>query len=58
MKVAPVVSQSLRALGRKPTVIAGLRNRLFIGSARLAPRRLMTRILGTAFEKLRSGKNG
>jgi len=59
MKVAPVVSQALRALGKKPTVIAGLQNQLFIGMARFAPRRLMTRILGSAFENLRrnSGKN-
>lgn len=58
MPAAPVVSQALRALGRKPVVVAGLRNRLFIGSARVAPRWLMTQILGSVFDKLRRTSGG
>lgn len=58
MPAAPVVSQGLRALGRKPVVVAGLRNRLFIGAARFAPRRLMTQILGSVLGKLRRASGG
>lgn len=57
MKVEPVVRRALGALGKKPTVITGLRNRVFIGSARLAPRYVMTKVLGAAFESL-SRKRG
>jgi len=50
MSVTPVVAQALRALGKKHTVITGMRNRVFVGSARFAPRWLMTKVLGTVFE--------
>jgi len=55
MRVEPVVSQALAALGKKRTVIAGLRNRVLMSGARFAPRWLMTKLVGSVFEKL--GRN-
>lgn len=46
MAVGPVVAEALAALGRRPAVVAGLRNRLMAGLARLLPLPLRLRLLG------------
>lgn len=47
-----VVLSSLRALGKRVTVIPGLSNKLAVFMMRLLPRRLSRWILGTAIEQL------
>ena len=50
MKAAPVVRIGLNALGRKPTVIAGLRNKFMYYSLQPLPRRMRSFIMGTVMK--------
>ncbi len=51
MPVAPVVAAALRALGRKPSVVAGFQNRVVYLLLKLLPRRLATSVWGAVAQK-------
>jgi len=52
MPVEPVVASALRALGRKPSLIAGLQNRATYLFMKLLPRRWITRVWTVTAERL------
>jgi len=52
MNVEPVVAVALKKLGKKPSVVAGVHNRLFVLWLKLFPHRIMTVLLGSAMKKM------
>lgn len=52
MKVEPVVRIALKKLGKKPSVVAGVHNRMFVLWLKLFPRRAMTVLLGSVMRKM------
>lgn len=52
MPVEPVVAEAFAALGKKPVVVAGKKNKLTVFSTRLAPRSVTTRIAASIMKKL------
>ncbi len=56
MRTPPVVRTALRALGRRPSVIPGLVNRLMYITTRLMTRRMATATIGAGVRRLREQK--
>ncbi|KPK93567.1 hypothetical protein AMJ80_05905 [bacterium SM23_31] len=52
MKVEPVVRIALKKLGNKPSIVAGLHNRMFVLWCKLFPRRIMTVLIGSVMKKM------
>jgi hypothetical protein len=52
MQAAPVVAAALRALGRKPSVVTGLHNKLAVFLDRLFPRTFVTKMSALTLRKM------
>jgi hypothetical protein len=55
MTVEPVVSVALRALGRKPSVVAGWQNRLLCSLAKFVPRRVRLSVWLNIMQRIAKG---
>jgi len=61
MPTRPVVAAALKKLGKKPSVVTGLHNRLLAAAVKFAPRRIVTIQAGRVMKKLvvtRAGNPG